>query len=52
MATEAEESAALGAMVGAGARDGCSRELAATVDGMPFEESLKVSRAIKAAFFA
>jgi hypothetical protein len=38
--------------VAAGCRDGCSKELAATVDGMPFEESLKVTRTIKGIFTA
>lgn len=47
MPTETDDIAILDAMVGAGARDGCSRLLEATVDGLPFEDSLNVSREIK-----
>jgi len=38
--------------VAAGCRDGCSKELAATVDGMPFEKSLEVTRSLRCIFTA
>lgn len=47
MTTDAGDIAILDAMVAVGARDGCSRKLEATVDGFPFEESLKITRAIR-----
>jgi hypothetical protein len=46
--TDAEDQAILDAMVGAGCRDGCSKLQESTVDGMPFEASLAVTRDIKA----
>ena len=40
----------LDAMVAAGCRDGCSKLNEATVDGLPFGESLKINRALQAIF--
>ena len=50
MPSEEDDVAVLDAMVAAGCRDGCSKLNEATVDGLPFGESLKINRALQAIF--
>ena len=48
--SDADDVAVLEAMVAAGCRDGCSQRNEATVDGLPFEDSLQINRALKEIF--